>query len=338
MAKVEFDTLLQMGRWFGYRPGYIDLCRVYTPKGLYESFREVALALDDLRKDLDRMAKAGKTPEQFGLRIRTPSEGLLITAANKLRTGQNVQVRFAGELVQSLEIPRRNQAALDNINAVDDLLKGLPAPSDTVRGNKVPHRIWIDVDADRVLRFLENYQAYETAAFLDRCDNLRSFIRQQVRSGELTVWTVVVVSKWKGEKTIEVGGEHITRIHRTHIHEGDTTSDRLVLQGVVGTEEEGLDLSEEEYGKVEAALQATSEEEAGKRDLMREMRPADRGLLLIYPIDPQRGDENAPNYVPSVAISFPTSDTAQPLEYRVNEVWLQRHGLIGDWNADGQTI
>lgn len=24
-----YDTLLQMCRWFGYRPGYEDLCRVY---------------------------------------------------------------------------------------------------------------------------------------------------------------------------------------------------------------------------------------------------------------------------------------------------------------------
>jgi len=25
-----YDTLMQMGRWFGYRPGYLDLCRLYT--------------------------------------------------------------------------------------------------------------------------------------------------------------------------------------------------------------------------------------------------------------------------------------------------------------------
>ena len=96
-----FDTLMQMGRWFGYRPGYVHLCRVYTTQGLYNSFSEIALAMDDLRADLDRMAAAGRTPMEFGLRVRIPSEGLLITAANKIRSGEPVQVRFAGARASS---------------------------------------------------------------------------------------------------------------------------------------------------------------------------------------------------------------------------------------------
>src|SRR5439155_26038520 len=48
-----FDTLMQMGRWFGYRPRYADLCRVYTTPALYSAFREIALAMEELRSDLD---------------------------------------------------------------------------------------------------------------------------------------------------------------------------------------------------------------------------------------------------------------------------------------------
>ena len=29
-----YDTLMQMGRWFGFRPGYLDACRLYTTPGL----------------------------------------------------------------------------------------------------------------------------------------------------------------------------------------------------------------------------------------------------------------------------------------------------------------
>ncbi|HCO12757.1 MAG TPA: endonuclease, partial [Gemmatimonadetes bacterium] len=67
------DTLMQMGRWFGYRPGYVDLCRVYTTHSLYKAFREFALATDELRRQLDLMAATGKNPTEFGLRIRVPS-------------------------------------------------------------------------------------------------------------------------------------------------------------------------------------------------------------------------------------------------------------------------
>ena len=43
LAKIPTsDTLIQMGRWFGYRPGYLDLCRIYTTYGLIENFREIS--------------------------------------------------------------------------------------------------------------------------------------------------------------------------------------------------------------------------------------------------------------------------------------------------------
>ena len=64
--------------------GYADLCRVYTTPTLYSAFREIALAMEDLRADLDLMADTKKTPLDFGLRVRTPQDGLVITSANKI--------------------------------------------------------------------------------------------------------------------------------------------------------------------------------------------------------------------------------------------------------------
>lgn len=68
-ASAMFDTLMQMGRWFGYRPRYVDLCRVYTTPKLYSAFREISLATDELRKELDYMATINDTPENFGIRV-----------------------------------------------------------------------------------------------------------------------------------------------------------------------------------------------------------------------------------------------------------------------------
>jgi hypothetical protein len=49
-ASRMYDTLMQMGRWFGYRPGYLDLCRLYTPKQMTEWFSHIAQASDELRR------------------------------------------------------------------------------------------------------------------------------------------------------------------------------------------------------------------------------------------------------------------------------------------------
>ena len=54
-----YDTLLQMGRWFGYRPGYEDLCRLYTTPALREAYVEITAANDELRREFEEMAHAG---------------------------------------------------------------------------------------------------------------------------------------------------------------------------------------------------------------------------------------------------------------------------------------
>src|SRR5262249_48571145 len=189
-----FDTLMQMGRWFGYRPRYADLCRVYTTADLYSAFREIALAIDDLRADLERMALAKRTPEDFGLRVRTPSDGLLITAANKLRRGETIQVRFAGEHVQALQVPSSGPAAQRNRDALDRLVRNLPAPLRTIRGEDGPHFLWHDVSVDTVLEFLTSYDAFRTHCFLNHCEQLRRYIRERVDQEELNTWTVCIVS------------------------------------------------------------------------------------------------------------------------------------------------
>ena len=65
-----YDTLLQMGRWFGYRPGYVDLCRLYTTGELRDFYTHITMATEELRQEFDLMADRGMTPSDFGLRVR----------------------------------------------------------------------------------------------------------------------------------------------------------------------------------------------------------------------------------------------------------------------------
>ena len=70
-ASRMYDTLMQMGRWFGFRPGYIDLCRLYTSQELVEWYRFINLASEELRKEFDYMSFLHATPNDYGLRVRT---------------------------------------------------------------------------------------------------------------------------------------------------------------------------------------------------------------------------------------------------------------------------
>ena len=94
---VMYDTLMQMGRWFGYRDEYADLCRVYMTPDAISWYAHIAEATDELREDFKSMEKAKLTPVEFGLRVRSHPASLIVTARNKMRTGKRVPVMIALE-------------------------------------------------------------------------------------------------------------------------------------------------------------------------------------------------------------------------------------------------
>lgn len=115
------DTLMQMGRWFGYRPGYADLVRVWLPESTAEDFAWSASVTDELRELLLRMKALGMTPRDFGLRVRTHPEGFLIVASNKSKATKQIYegpivwqscVRESSVLDGSRGVNERNRIAL----------------------------------------------------------------------------------------------------------------------------------------------------------------------------------------------------------------------------------
>jgi hypothetical protein len=111
---IMYDTLMQMGRWFGYRPGYEDLCRVWIPADGVGWYAHIHEAMDDLQTQLKRMELAKATPEQFGLAVRSHPESLIVTARNKMGTGKEFPVRsgLANKLIETTRI-RADRDQLD---------------------------------------------------------------------------------------------------------------------------------------------------------------------------------------------------------------------------------
>ncbi|MDZ4783398.1 MAG: Z1 domain-containing protein [Planctomycetia bacterium] len=337
-TSIMFDTLMQMGRWFGYRPRYADLCRVYTTNDLYGAFREIALAVEDLRADLDRMARANRTPEEFGMRVRTPSDGLLITAANKIRRGEPVQVRFAEELVQALQMPGAGAAAQANRDALSGLIGRLPSPRRSIREKKSPYFLWDEVPAAHVLEFLTSYDAYRTHSFLNHCEQLRTYIKDRVANGELTKWTVCLVSQkpTADVPVVRFAGFDLPLINRAYDTDRVLPPGHVDFRAVSGREEELADLDPDQFKQALESTHADDRKEEKKlssipaREHARAVRPAERGLLLLYPIVPL--SQPMEEFVVSAAISFPKSKKVESLSYTVNDIWRAEYGFIGDWD------
>jgi hypothetical protein len=95
-ASKMYDTLMQMGRWFGYRPGYLDLCRLYTTDDLEQWFEHITEASEELREEFDHMAAVGGTPRDYGLKVRSHPI-LMVTSQVKMRNAEELQLSLAGE-------------------------------------------------------------------------------------------------------------------------------------------------------------------------------------------------------------------------------------------------
>jgi len=105
-----YDTLLQMGRWFGYRPGYQDLFKIWISAEAIDWYGYITAAAEELKREIARMKNANQTPLEFGLKVRQDPNSLIVTARNKMRAGTLVRrpVSVSGRL---LETPRLKTSA-----------------------------------------------------------------------------------------------------------------------------------------------------------------------------------------------------------------------------------
>jgi hypothetical protein len=331
-ASRMYDSLMQMGRWFGYRPGYVDLCRLYLTPDLELWFRHVATAAEELRDRINHMAMIGATPEEYGLRIRS-HDILLVTAQNKMLHAQEFKVSFQGEAKIQTKFFADEGQNRQNANTITAFLDDIGAPVEPTpdRTNKraftssEARRIWKGVEGNKVADLLGNLlfpeEAYEVNA-----GRLRSYVRAQLRAGELTSWTVAVLAG-DGESLTVNGWSFRTTGRDPLLRSND--SGRYVVKTILSPRDEAIDLDASEF---ERALSETNKKRLseGKKPAtrpdgaeIRKVRGEDpkRALLLIYPLSPRKaGLPGVEIPIFGIVVSFPDSKSGRVAMYRFNKV------------------
>ena len=191
-ASQMYDTLMQMGRWFGYRPGYLDLCRLFTTDDLRRWYRHISLAEVELRREFDRMKAAGLTPRRYGLRVRQDPGGLLVTAMNKMSHAQTQRLSYAGQLIQTPYFETALDTVRGNARAVDEFLTGIGGRHS---GKELAGGTWLwQVGAEQVVDGLLRDFSVASEVWRFQKPEMMKFIRAQAANGELVAWTVALVS------------------------------------------------------------------------------------------------------------------------------------------------
>lgn len=152
----QYDTLLQMGRWFGYRQGYEDLPRIWMTGDLSSAFRDLATVEAEIRADIDTYRKREVTPADFAVRIRQ-IPGMTVTAAKKMIAAEVCDVTYSGDHIQTIRFPHTSRTTLDaNWKAAARLADQAVAQSLVVESGN-GGRLVRKVPLELVRQFLENY-------------------------------------------------------------------------------------------------------------------------------------------------------------------------------------
>ncbi len=122
-----YDTLMQMGRWFGYRKGYADICRIFMSAESIEWYRYISDATDELREEVKRYEDTGLTPRDFGLRVRSDITTLLVTARNKMRSAESREcvISLSGEVLETPDLYSDHDKNESNLLCVKEFVTKL---------------------------------------------------------------------------------------------------------------------------------------------------------------------------------------------------------------------
>lgn len=328
-----YDTLMQMGRWFGYRPGYLDLCRLYTTPLLKNYFLHISMATEELVHQFDFMNDMDQNPMSFGLRVATHPD-LLISSRNKVRTGKEMKKNFSNRLSQTRSFDVNPKQYDTNFLAVEILLKTIGKPqskelywTEKNRPAVGEHIFWSKVAGFDIATFFENYQTSENATRANS-QYMADYIRNQNKCGGLTNWTVCLINVGSGSKFIIADMEIGSGIER---EKGITEGEQFCsIHTMTSAGHEYLDYTKEQLNRVDEIKNTHSagDERTLAEYIRKSTRSRENGLMILYPIGragsltKAKGSHNTPF---GFAVVFPHRQGLGDLQsYRITEIAIER--------------
>ncbi|OYN88857.1 Z1 domain-containing protein [Parenemella sanctibonifatiensis] len=261
-----YDTLLQMGRWFGYRQGYEDLPRIWTTPKLQEHFTFLATVEEELRREVRTLAANAQTPRQVGVRIRTHPGTLAITADAKMQHAEEVYVSYSGTRLQTIFLHERETPILrGNWALLEETVK---VGSWDVRpdGNG-----WIrrGATADDLIQFLDRYEIHPKVGTI-RPEPIKEWLLTKAPDA---MWNFVLPQVNSKAHSAPVGDLGPLRLHtRAPLVQPD---DAANIKALLSKEDWYIDLPETAQRPEGEASQAGRK----KSDL------SNQGALILMPID-----------------------------------------------------
>ena len=360
-----YDTLLQMGRWFGYRTGYEDLCRIWMTPEAQDWFNHISNVVDELRSDIKKMHANRRPPKSFGMRVRSHPGTLLVTARNKMRNAKevNVSLSFSAFKAETPFMPSDEEENRRNLSLTSKFFKSLSRPSEFKGGR----RIWRGVSASQVFDYLNGIVISPmNMPFISSGDGderpLLNFIRDN-KIDALAHWIVCLPQGSEAEVEDlcvedELGQRNPIKARGRQFEVVPKNSKYLKLnrQRLGEPADESIGMSEDEIAEAVRKFKGAAKNEgkltvSGKAYLEERTTPL-LTVHLIRPINPSRSttsqtsskrrsvimdarDMRGAPYV-GVSLSFPKYEDSEQafVTYRLNRIAMKELGFLDDDDED----
>lgn len=192
----QADTLMQMGRWFGYRKGYELLQRLWITPKTKEQFKFLSELDQDLRNEIKYMDSMGIKPENYGPKVKnTPKYSFIrVVAKNKMQSAKPSDMDYTGASMQTYLFYRNNEILKHNINIVETFLNSLGELEEKESKNKHAKNnlIWRNIKFKEISKMLEKYKFVDRLKSFNDIDSIAEWINKVTDEGKLTDWNVIV--------------------------------------------------------------------------------------------------------------------------------------------------
>ena len=324
-----YDTLMQMGRWFGYRPNYQDIFRIWISSEAIDWYGYITRAANELKDEIAKMKLANQTPMEFGLKVRQDPNSLIATARNKMRSATQVSrpVTVSGKLLETPKLKANPEILKANEAAFKEFVDHLGSAG--TRDFSVKPYYWRGVNKELVVQLLLDFETHPWhLAFQGRA--LAEYIDEKMDN---ETWDVALITDGEGseyEPGLKCGNEvlSIKATERRSVIADDKMiriSGTKVKVGSGGCTRVGLTKEQIETARKRFKERNGDKHMSDSAYLIRERSP----LLMLHIIETdldkvESTNREVPPYLFALGVGFPdTGAGIRTANYMVNMVELK---------------
>jgi hypothetical protein len=321
-----YDTLLQMGRWFGYRDNYDDLCRIFMSKEAFTWYEHISEATDELRDQIKQMRREKKKPSDFGLYVKAHPDTLIVTALNKMKDAEEREfdVSYDNKLIETYILPSSSEKIKQNLSIISYSFDEITSLVGERKPDPTGSYLFEDIPWEYIYNYVLGFQFH--AQLSDKYENLYRFIKEI--SYDKSKWDVSYRSNQNRkpvdgfriaaqERTVGYNNSNVMRI--PFFEDGWFVGDKSRFSG---NSMFSIGLDSERNRKAEE----NAKEAGRKRPIYSDFTNArEKPILIFHILNLINKDGKIIAYnQPALSISFPRLSNFKTIKYTVNKVWLKQ--------------